>query len=613
MTPSARRWLAAAAVLAGAAGVFWLPYFFPPSLPTRSESYTLGFDNRVAVLALVLALGLLGWLRPRSGGASVFFEAKRAEPGRVPLLLCLALAVLYALIDWAANGGLPLQQYGESAYTLPRVEYFVDLGLHPYRDFEFAYGPLLLFFPALCVKALHGLVPPPAVYTGCHIVLNTAGLFLFARTLDALPLRRNLRIGAFLLMALAWSNPTLGMQYTVLRWILPFALLVWVYRRVPESASAPPDVKSLALRTAGAIFAMLLVSPEYSVVMSVAFAVLFASLALARGRAYAVPMLGWPVSVGLFAALAGPEYFQSILGFSSGGMLFPVFPTPAILVYFTALIVAVPPIIERVRREGPGAAGSLETGWTLFAVGLIPGALGRCDSGHVLMYGWPIMLAAADVLLRGSSSLARAWIGAWALAFLVAGQISLYVMYEPIMRPIWDASLREASATPYPPPFANVLDRYDRLQTPFIVDTATERYLREHGKFVPEYYRDLVDVMNEKDLRRKIGDLRPDCPVLVPSSTMQIPYELYVKKYTPDWSAYKEENRRFYRWLLMFPLSYEMKKEPFLPTNLVAAHIFKHYDFAEQAGAYLILTPKNHSSSSPASSSSPSTPVEPPR
>lgn len=613
MTPALRKYLIAATIITGAVGIFWLPYAFPPQTPTYSESYTLGFSNRVAVLAVWLTLGLLGLLAAKPSRLFTNVETKTPQVNwRVPAWWWIAVAAAYAGIDLIVWACVPLDRYGESAYTLPRVAYAAHLGLHPYREFEFAYGPGLLYVPVLAQVIFGTLANAELVYTSVHILMNAVGLALFAWTLNAVPLCRSVRAGAFVLLSLAWANPTMGMQYVTLRWVLPFALLTWIYRKIPAVSDEYTDVRGLCLRVGASIVAMLLVSPEYSAVLCVALGCIFGALAWARGRAYLIHLLSIGVAVGAFVLVAGPAYLQSILGFASGGMLFPVYPTLAILVYLAALALTVPPVLKLVVNKGPGAAGLLAFGWMLLCMGLIPGALGRCDSGHVLMYGWPTMLAASAIISQKGGALARLCAVVWVFAFVIGGQTSLYLTYKDDLRPVWDATARQNQVRPYPPSFASRLDRYTALRTPFVVDSTTERYLQATGRFVPEYYRGLVDVFTQQDFARKLADMERGGELLVPAAQLALPTQMAARNATMDWAHYDRARETFYRHLLLYPLSYQRRQTPFMPDLQLAQYLFTQYVVVEQFDEYVILQPKDHSSS-PSSSSSPSMPVEPPK
>ena len=153
-------WLFLFFLVVAAAVVFWLPWFVPLQTAVKSESYSLGFNNRIAVLGLVACIVLHGiclllragphfrgtncleWL---SSKKSLFVHQRGAQLG-VAVLIIVTLAELCFLFWW--NHVVAAPYWSESGYFLSRID-LLALGFTPYKDFQFLYGPALLYCPLL--------------------------------------------------------------------------------------------------------------------------------------------------------------------------------------------------------------------------------------------------------------------------------------------------------------------------------------------------------------------------------------------------------------------------------------------------------------------------------
>jgi hypothetical protein len=140
---------------ASVAGVFVLPFHFPPTHAVPSQAYVVGYNNRVAWASLALVSALVFLLSLRGGGATP------RDFTREPALSWRWLAAGLLLVA-AWNGGLSWLVFAahgyavEDFYFLPQLEKFYYLHRPLYSQTEFAYGPML-FYPSVWV---HWLLRP---------------------------------------------------------------------------------------------------------------------------------------------------------------------------------------------------------------------------------------------------------------------------------------------------------------------------------------------------------------------------------------------------------------------------------------------------------------------
>ena len=130
-------------------------------------------------------------------------------------------------------------------------------GMRPYRDFEFAYGPALLYPTHWLTMA--GLSAHSAYFL-FYLVISFVGLYLAWSFADLLPVRTSLKALVFLLpcaISLA-SLTTVGVSYTIVRFVTP----LWILARLNEANIRLRPVAQQALIACAGIILVDSVSPE---------------------------------------------------------------------------------------------------------------------------------------------------------------------------------------------------------------------------------------------------------------------------------------------------------------------------------------------------------------
>ena len=205
-----------AVLLAGLTVVFVLPWFLPPGRAIVSDSYAVGFSNRVAwigTIGMAAGLALVG-LRLHRPTVRPFLGSRPLPQERTPrwavaLLAALTLAT-GALLAWMTYNSFI---YGEKNYFLDRMAYITN-GNVPFVDLEFTYGPLLIWVPAGVQTLLAPLgATPQFAYALTWLAAYVAGS---AARLLRRPHRRSTggtwsgcfgAVGAY-----AWFNETVGLN-----------------------------------------------------------------------------------------------------------------------------------------------------------------------------------------------------------------------------------------------------------------------------------------------------------------------------------------------------------------------------------------------------------------
>ena len=461
----------ALASLVGLVAVLVLPYRFPLK-PSVSESYLVGFNNHAALLLFLLAAALLAWW---TGGFGLSSPPPSQEPvpppSRRPLYLSLgfvscatcALSILTrANIAW-----------GESAYFLDRLQYLAAGG-HPYRDFEFAYGPILIYLPLLLARALH-----LSLRSGYYLAWTLEwilGVWLLWSCVElATPIQAlHRRSSIYLLTAATWLAAILaiGSNYTPARFFLaPYLALVFV-RRLRAGASAP----ALTAHALASIALLLLYSPEQGISFcgaTIAFVLLFEGPIARREQVLLLSLVIG--STGLCYAADRAGLFLTLRSMANGGYNFPLLPSPALLLILALLAAAAGILFNAIRRRSGGPLEYL----ILLSVANLPAAFGRSDPGHLLFNTTGAILATWIVL----AAYPRKWL--WLTRSYV-----VFILVLPI--PLAAFQSAAIVATPIKQRIFG-----DPRAHPHLVALTTELYARLLG---PEQARSKLDRMRQNFL-----------------------------------------------------------------------------------------------------------------
>ncbi len=175
--------------------IFWLPTRVPVP-PAGSVSYLFGFNNHVAMLALLLTIvtGAI-WTRGlslqplESDGTEDISKRPLWIALAVTLVLCVLLSVLY-------------QGVSEAVYMINR-SLRLAAGERPYIDFEFIYGPLLIY-PQVWIARLLSISVVSAYYI--YWILNwLVGVCEIYWIIEWLGFQRRHRNQIFYMLLLCYS------------------------------------------------------------------------------------------------------------------------------------------------------------------------------------------------------------------------------------------------------------------------------------------------------------------------------------------------------------------------------------------------------------------------
>lgn len=353
------------------AAVFFLPYLITPPLAI-SRSYVAGYSNRAAVVLLVLGTSLYGWFT--RGQISRTQDKDSSLPWSA-----LALGLLASLLACRYGSRWPPYQIpgGEAFYFLNRQQ-MLAAGRIPYRDFEFCYGPLLLYPSLWAQHLLHDTALRGYTLTWTfECLLGTAMIWAVVCLIDIRVPSRWLLFTFLLLSQLIWLDLG-GLSYTPFR---QFCAAFWiavsyaVWRRTHNPWwMASCSVIAVALSIACSL----------DQAIGVAFGLNAYMLLLHVLRRSTFPLsalvLAGAGSLGCFFVAARCHMLLTLEAFGSGGYSYPVLPSPSIILALFAYVIAGGVLYKTVSSNNLDSA---TLPLTLGGMAMLPAAMGRCDLLHV--------------------------------------------------------------------------------------------------------------------------------------------------------------------------------------------------------------------------------------
>lgn len=534
--------------------LFSVPYLVPVS-QTISRSYVAGYSNRAAVAILILGMALF----------ALFTRGEMSRPGEEEsrlssrlLLAGISLAILTCLIRLhVVPDGSP---GGETYYFLNRQQ-MLGAGLAPYRQFEFPYGPMLLYpeswiQKAFHVSALHGY----AAAWFISWVIGVSMIWEVVRCIDFPVPSRNLLFAFLVLAELVWTDLG-GLNYTPFRsYAAAFCVVVThtVWRR--SSSAWMMSVGSVV-----ATVIALTCSVEQAV--GVAFGLSGYMLLLALSSKWKFPWLALSFSVagmiGCFAVASRLGMLISLQSFSSGGYSYPLLPSPSICVALFAYVAAGCVFYRSLRLR---RLESVAVPLTLAGCALLPVALGRCDILHITAAIPAFVVGTAG--LYAMPSFKNRWLG---IALLGLVLIPFTVRRgEHFWEHVPFASFYAAALAASHHPGAGMQDTNQFYVSPGAVTAASLPCDRTYfsPSFMPlatepmrpacldtGYYQGLVQITTPSLIQKKISELRsrPADPLLMENAPLeaQFPLELFTMR-----SLHKESGSFWVPRTRNVPLSY---------------------------------------------------------
>jgi hypothetical protein len=594
--------------------IFILPWHMPLRGPIQSESYTFGFSNITAHLGLALSIAVIFGIRllipslgdrDRKLGEGLFCApVQRSHAMNITVLGCISLTLVVVGGWWHL---LPFGYFGESTFFLTRLD-MMTLGKVPYQDFDFGYGPAMLWLPFLIHKAAHGLVAMDTAYIATVLLHYTLGILALEYIVRSLKISDRCRIGLLIFATLASLNITLGVIYTPLRFIYALWAIFFLHQTFRTSSLWKCWMVAFLLPFLG-----LLLSPESGLVTCLALLIgLLWYFKIGEGIK-ALAALAVAAALAAAVGLLGLGYFKMILFFGGGAYNFPILPSPYIISLLLVVCWLIPQLADAGWRLESTAAPLLIS--LVIALGLfLPAALGRCDPGHVLLNGLGVLILGIAAAFYGKSlRLKVATVAAAAILFITT-QISFWSHYDTLIanalstRHVIEANRSDIEVgewqvqsrlsqdnikmefdwdkrLPFTPDFLELL-HYPSLATPLGVGEDADRFLKVSGRYVPQYYvPPFISTFTPVSVARLLDELKKQEFILIPQHDFSHLQPMNTVAYGQSWS-------RFLSGLFVFPVNLPVVHEPYIPEAVIMRSIINEFEVENKLRDYLILRRK---------------------
>ena len=587
--------------IAIALAIFWLPYQFPPrpvDLPLGSLSALVGFNNNVAIVALLAGVLFLTALRYRQKLRPQFLSTT-GMPLKPLLVVCVIQTLITTALLIATSGRPPA---AEAYYFLDRM-YPLATGMVPYRDFEFLYGPLLVYIPHWTARLLSAPLYPVYLLVFLAFQLTGLGMLWKITGIAKVPVPTK-TLAFYCLAAVTLPNLSLGLQYTLPRYLTAFCAILALAAFGRRNGSRPQPAKFLRLSLVCALLcaAVFGLSPEMGLVfIPAALAVLIAQAREAGGHPIS-RVLAFITGFGALLLLLPAGMLAGVTSYSKGGGSFPVVPSAFILLYVLTVLIAGPHLLLALRRSKPDALPfppDVALGWVVLSFAMVAGALNRADGGHVFFYGIGFFL----FLLLGtglSERSRRVYAGLFALVFCVlVSYTTFYIYFDELTLPLPRALLDDLhwkslqDRTEYNRQTSAGLDQLDAELPDILASTGPlcvpfgeagiTSHLARRGALQSDYFIGLGNIYSRADVQKKIAGLA-HCRGLVAPLT-----EMARQPHDADGTV--DYLKSYFKHLFLYPLDLKIDRRPLLTDirDPVRDYCIQHFRLQTRLGPILGL------------------------
>lgn len=610
--------------------IFRLPFIVPSFVASNSESYILGFNNSVAVAGILIAIGLFFvW------GRLVFYEKivilknlflnvqKESQLNlKDPIFIGFILFYVFsiAILFFGLQGPY---YHGEADYFIKRI-YLMDMGLFPYKNFEFIYGPFLLYLPFYLYKTL-GIfgVSLRMSYFIFYGFASLVGVYLVFYLINKFSISKlNKKIIFFIMALLAW-NLAFGLNYIVIRFLTSYVVLFYIHDFIRDktsfrfhgndyfaSLSCLPAGRFITLKISlmlvGAVLLEILISPEMGAIFFIAL-LIYMIFSVVYDRRKIFILLFYPLLASFLIFILPQQYIQAIIVFSGGYGHLPIYPSFPVLIYLFSLFFLLTILLNLINLKQDDNV-PLYAALVVLVVLLIPPALGRADPGHIFWNGLGLFVLTFAVISKISRQYFKIYSILFFAIFFSAFLLIIYIseslpaaLYSNLGKYVIPEKALFKIASVFKFNLGEVkhvldeqkdtskydyscLNKYPSIAVPLRVDGVLFDYLAKTKKLNPEYYLYFEDISGEDRVKKKIEDLDKNVFVLIPKKD----FDSFSKNEPANYLAAGKE----LSFLLLFPVNYEPKNKTIDLFKEFMTHLSVNYRKISMVGNYYLFKRK---------------------
>ncbi len=551
---------------------------FPENKISDSDSYIFGFNNKIAILSITAFIFIYYFIVfNKSSSCQIFTDDNKGIAVNTwvymtsAFLLSGYIVMLYFLVgkDW----------YGEGIYFIRRID-MILMGKNPYIDFEYAYGPALIYIPVyfhlIMSKAGFSVKSSYYIVFIITIFLSLGCLAYIIRCFNISAKYKNIIFAVF---ALSSWNPGIGLHYTLLRFILPVVFILYIHRLLCNN-KIKSKILLLTLLSVISTFIILSVSQEIGIAYYITLIAYIAYLRINLGKEYIFCFIIHIIVPPIIVAYIFPtDYFASIINFNKGGNSFPIVPTFYIILYLFCLFYTVP--LQLKFSLVPVYNNAINLAMAVFTVCTIPGAMGRCDIGHVFYYGITVLMITPVILLIKYPKFFKYYITIFIVIMTVYTAAHFNLLYYGVANRLYVYFVTGHHPREYE--YINRdfsrLNRYkEPISVPFDPAEDLDRYLKSTGKYKVDYFDETRLVDSEDELIQKIKNLDNCKLLIVPKNYINLkPYDETLTR------------QEIIRKLFLYPFNRKPQKLFFQPKVILMNYINSNYHIIDEVNDYYLM------------------------
>lgn len=563
-----------------------IPLLFPNNDQTVSMSFDVGFNNRIGLAIIVffsIAFFLFSFLRrhtPANNEINLFAKSSNSN-NAIFLSTIVSTALLFLLYSIFCS---PYILYmGEGSYFTLHV-YDTLMGLTPYKDFVYYYGPFSIYFPVVIYKILPFL-GIEASYVFSLALTQIFCLFIAKDFLSIFTISNKTRGYILILIAISFFPYSMGFNSCLIRYVLApwlFVKLVNVFYSKGHLLS-----KIIFLFVSNSI--TLLVSPEVWIIYSViSFLFLIIDTIIRKEYSQTWAILLMIVSC-VILYYSFPSLFIVISDFSSGCNNFPFVPSFAFLLLILSILVVAGHIGYLLKNCIDNYIVIL---FYLICLSSIPAALGRADPIHIVYNGWLVVLLAFNICISKYQKQIKVSYCLVSIFFLIHIPFNV-ISYGHIYIKEFLATLYENNASVFENcSFINInnkekikrivkykkelpfkMNKKERVTMPIMTNNFYYLHLRNMGIYCNTYFPKIWFSATNKNVKRMISEMNDkdiDC-ILLPA----------------DWQSFIAPDNKHNSLLFLCPPIFENKRNGNFVYKPLFDYIENNYVLVESSGEWM--------------------------
>ena len=356
--------------------ILQFPYYFPPMTPSFSSSYEVGYNNKIAIIIVWIAMLVFAFIgfcsTYKMNVTRVDTNDKKNMISKTHIKIALTLSVLFILACYICVGD-DLNNGGESGYFIFSLKQ-MEFGLVPYKDFAYLYGPLFCYVPYLLNYFIGDVV---VSYLLSLAIIDSIGLVIFYYIVNTLNTYVKIKLVIFYLVFLFYFPICLGLNYQITRCIVPYWGLIFIdkYYQNIDTKLVWILLSSLLL-TFGC-------GPEVGIVNAIVILSYFLIHLIFRKDKNSLRYIGLTIITSGAFVLVFKNMFITLFTSSSGVCNFPIVFSWYVILFLILLFISgfyLGYCIKDIRKN------TLNIVIILYIMGILPACLGRCDFGHIYTY-----------------------------------------------------------------------------------------------------------------------------------------------------------------------------------------------------------------------------------